>query len=73
MVTASGYARLITHVFAAGDEYLANDAVFGVKDSLIAEFTEHPAGTPAPYGTTPDQPYYTVHYDLVLAGTEESS
>jgi len=72
MVTAPGYARLITHVFAAGDEYLANDAVFGVKDSLIADFTEHPAGTPAPDGTTSDQPYYTVHYDLVLATTEET-
>ena len=71
MVTAPGYSRLITHVFAAGDEYLANDAVFGVKDSLIADFTEHPAGTPAPDGKTPDQPYYTVHYDLVLATTEE--
>ena len=72
MVTAPGYARLITHVFAAGDEYLANDAVFGVKDSLIADFTEHPAGTPAPDGKTPDQPYYTVHYDLVLATTAET-
>jgi len=72
MVTAPGYARLITHVFAAGDEHLADDAVFGVKDSLIADFTEHPAGTPAPDGKTPDQPYYTVHYDLVLATTEET-
>ena len=72
MVTAPGYARLITHVFAAGDEYLANDAVFGVKDSLIAEFTEHPAGTTAPDGKTLDRPYFTVHYDLVLATTEET-
>ena len=72
MVTAPGYARLITHVFAAGDEYLGNDAVFGVKDSLIAEFTEHPAGSRAPDGTTPDQPYYSVSYDLVLATTEET-
>jgi hydroxyquinol 1,2-dioxygenase len=72
MVTAPGYARLITHVFAAGDEFLRNDAVFGVKDSLIADFTEHPAGTPAPYGDTPDRPYYSVSYDLVLATTEET-
>ena len=57
---------------AAGDEYLANDAVFGVKNSLIADFVEHPAGTPASDGNTPDQPYYTVRYDLVLATTEES-
>lgn len=71
MVTAPGYARLITHVFAAGDEHLTDDAVFGVKDSLIADFTEHPAGTPAADRTTPDQPYYTVHYDLVLATTDQ--
>ncbi|TDD16847.1 hydroxyquinol 1,2-dioxygenase [Kribbella turkmenica] len=72
MVTAPGYSRLITHVFAAGDEHLEDDAVFGVKDSLVAEFTEHPAGTAAPDGTTPGRPYYTVHYDLVLATTEET-
>jgi hydroxyquinol 1,2-dioxygenase len=72
MVTAPGYSRLITHVFAAGDEYLDTDAVFGVKQSLIADFTEHPAGTEAPDSSTPDQPYYTVDYDLVLATTEEA-
>jgi hydroxyquinol 1,2-dioxygenase len=43
-----------------------------VKDSLIAEFTEHPAGT-APDGRALDQSYSTVHYDLVLATTEETS
>src|SRR3954471_19963731 len=71
MVTAPGFSRLITHVFAAGDEHLHDDAVFGVKDSLIAEFTEHPAGT-APDGRVLDQPYSTVQYDLVLATTEET-
>jgi hydroxyquinol 1,2-dioxygenase len=72
MVTAPGYARLITHVFARGDAFLGNDAVFGVKDSLIADFTEHPADSTAPDGKTPDKPYYTVSYDLVLATTEET-
>ncbi|MEU4190376.1 intradiol ring-cleavage dioxygenase [Kribbella sp. NPDC026611] len=72
MVTAPGYARLITHVFDEGDPYLDSDAVFGVKQSLIAGFTEHDAGTKAPDGKTPDQPYYTVSYDLVLATTEET-
>ncbi|WP_406050120.1 dioxygenase [Kribbella sp. NBC_00889] len=71
MVTAPGYARLITHVFARGDEYLVKDAVFGVKDSLIADFVEHPAGT-APDGRTFDEPFYTVDYDLILATTEEA-
>ena len=66
MVTAPGFSRLITHVFAAGDEHLHDDAVFGVKDSLIAEFTEHPADREH------EQPYSTVQYDLVLATTEET-
>ncbi|MFI5729852.1 intradiol ring-cleavage dioxygenase [Kribbella sp. NPDC051587] len=55
MVTAPGYHRLITHVFEKGDQYLDQDAVFGVKDSLVTEFTEHPDG------------HYSVNYDLVLA------
>ena len=42
--TRPATATLITHIFVAGDQYLDGDAVFGVKDSLIAEFTEHAAG-----------------------------
>ncbi|SIQ30375.1 hydroxyquinol 1,2-dioxygenase [Rhizobium sp. RU35A] len=38
MVTAPGYRRLITHIFVAGDRYLASDAVFGVKETLIVEY-----------------------------------
>jgi len=72
MVTATGYARLITHVFAAGDEFLGNDAVFGVKGSLIADFGKHPAGSRASDGKTPDQTYYSVSYDLVLATIKET-
>jgi len=71
MVTAPGYTRLITHVFARGDKYLASDAVFGVKDSLIADFVEHPAGT-APDGRTLGESFYTVDYDLILATAEEA-
>jgi protocatechuate 3,4-dioxygenase beta subunit len=35
MISAPGHRRLITHLFIAGDPYLASDAVFGVKPSLI--------------------------------------
>ncbi len=38
MIDAPGYERLITHIFSAGDEYLESDAVFGVKDSLVADY-----------------------------------
>lgn len=66
MVTAPGYRRLITHVFAAGDEHLETDAVFGVKASLVAGFQEHPPGTAAD-GRVMDQDYATVEYDFVIA------
>ena len=65
MVTAPGYRTLITHVFAAGDEYLDRDAVFGVKDSLISEFAEHHGGT-APDGAPQDGRWASIEFDLVL-------
>jgi len=65
MVTAPGYRTLITHVFAAGDEYLYRDAVFGVKDSLISEFAEHQGGI-APDGTGQDGRWASIEFDLVL-------
>jgi hydroxyquinol 1,2-dioxygenase len=68
MIDAPGYERLTTHVFAAGDEYLGSDAVFGVKDSLIAEFARHEPGT-APDGRTLETPWYAMEYDFVLART----
>jgi hydroxyquinol 1,2-dioxygenase len=65
MIDAPGYQRLVTHVFAAGDTYLDSDAVFGVKDSLIREFTEQPAGQ-APDGKQMDRSYCRLHYDFAL-------
>ncbi|MGF1472779.1 MAG: intradiol ring-cleavage dioxygenase [Rubrobacteraceae bacterium] len=70
MVQAPGYQPLITHVFAEGDEYLDTDAVFGVKETLIAEFVPHEPGT-APDGRALDEPFYTMNYDLVLAPAGE--
>jgi catechol 1,2-dioxygenase len=62
-VTAPGYRRLITHVFVAGDPYLDSDAVFGVKQSLVAPF-DHAAAESS------DQSYpgpaYLVRFDICL-------
>jgi hydroxyquinol 1,2-dioxygenase len=66
MVSAPGHRTLVTHIFAAGDEYLTNDAVFGVKESLVADFADHPAGT-GPDGRVVDGPWADVTFDLVLA------
>src|SRR5438128_7769026 len=38
IVSAPGYQPVITHVFVEGDPYLDGDAVYAVKDSLIAKY-----------------------------------
>ncbi|MBC2836886.1 intradiol ring-cleavage dioxygenase [Paragemmobacter straminiformis] len=38
LVTAPGFQRLVTHTFVGDDFYLESDAVFGVKQTLIAPF-----------------------------------
>ena len=38
LVTAPGYQRVVTHTFVGDDRWIASDAVFGVKASLIAPF-----------------------------------
>jgi hydroxyquinol 1,2-dioxygenase len=38
IVSADGFDTTTTHIFVKGDAYLASDAVFGVKDSLIVDF-----------------------------------
>ena len=65
-VEAPGYRTLITHIFVAGDPYLDRDAVFGVKESLITDFTEHPPGT-GPDGRRLEGPWTSVAFDIVLA------
>ena len=66
LVTANGYRRLVTHIFVRGGEYQDSDAVFGVKDSLLVDFVEHPAATAAPDGSHPDRPWTSAHFDIVL-------
>jgi hydroxyquinol 1,2-dioxygenase len=66
MLSAPGYRNIITHVFVAGDGYLDSDVVFGVKSSLVTEFTEHAAGR-APDGTVMQTPYFVAEYDFHLA------
>lgn len=72
MVEAPGYEKLITHVFEDGDEHLDSDAVFGVKDSLVATFARQEPGK-APDGKAMDEPFYTMSYDIVLAPSTETA
>jgi len=66
MIEAPGYEKIATHVFVNGDQYLDSDAVFGVKDTLIADFIHHRPGT-APDGKTMDKDYHTLNFDFALA------
>jgi hydroxyquinol 1,2-dioxygenase len=54
MVEAPGYQRLITHVFRDKDGYLDSDAVFGVRQSLIADWVQQADGS------------YRMDYDFIL-------
>jgi hydroxyquinol 1,2-dioxygenase len=61
MIKAPGYETLITHVFRDGDRYLDSDAVFGVRQSLIAQWEKQADGR------------YLVEYDFVLNPAREAS
>jgi hydroxyquinol 1,2-dioxygenase len=65
IVSAPDHLPVTTHLFVAGSEYLDSDAVFGMKESLVAGFERHPAGTD-PDGQPIETPFYTVAYDFRL-------
>jgi hydroxyquinol 1,2-dioxygenase len=64
-ITAPGYRGVTTHLFRRGDKWLDTDVVYGVKEPLIVDFVEKPAGK-APTGETVNTPFYQIHYDFVL-------
>lgn len=66
ILEADGYETLVTHIFDPDDEYIHSDAVFGVKESLLAKFDliEDPERIAAEH---PDGPFYEVIHDFVLA------
>ena len=67
MIEAPGHRKLTTHVFVAGGPHLADDAVFGVDDALVADFVRHSADEEPPAGGPAGQPWSSLHYDFVLA------
>jgi protocatechuate 3,4-dioxygenase beta subunit len=68
MITATGYERLITHLFVKGDAYLDSDAVFGVKDSLVLDFKLNNSPEAAK-ALDVESPFYDVEYDFILKKT----
>jgi len=67
MVSAERQRTLVTHIFVTGDELLTHDSVFGVKQSLIKDFVQQPAGTPTPDGRNlGDASWARTEFDIVL-------
>ncbi|GAA6028548.1 hypothetical protein JCM8097_007275 [Rhodosporidiobolus ruineniae] len=67
---APGHKALITQVFPRGGEYLKDDAVFAVKDSLLIDVTPL-KGTPPSLGEFDEEIKFEIDYDIVLA-TEDA-
>jgi hydroxyquinol 1,2-dioxygenase len=69
VISADGYEPVTTHVFDSIDPYLASDAVFGVKESLIVNFEEHAADDEAAARFGMREPFVTAEYDFILEGS----
>ena len=67
VVSAPGYDKVTTHVFDSVDKYLDGDAVFGVKNSLIAEFKAHDTRDEVGRELGAEPPFRTCEFDFVLA------
>jgi protocatechuate 3,4-dioxygenase beta subunit len=72
ILKAEGFETLITHIFDPHDPYINSDAVFGVKQSLLADFHLVDDATRA---TTYEfaGPFWEVEYDFVLARRGEAA
>jgi hydroxyquinol 1,2-dioxygenase len=73
VVSAEGYDPVTTHIFDRDDDYLASDAVFAVKDSLICDFVRHETTDSQARQLGIDPPYYTARFDFRLKPASEQS
>lgn len=66
IIKAQGFEDLTTHIFDPDDPYIHSDAVFGVKESLLARFDKvHAPERAQTYGFAGD--FWEVKHDFVLA------
>ena len=70
IVTAPGFEPVVTHIFSPDCQFLNEDAVFGVKPSLIANFERVEDGSS---NDTPSlgYPYWRVEWDFVLTSCKQ--
>jgi hydroxyquinol 1,2-dioxygenase len=70
MISAQGFETLITHIFDPDDPYIHSDAVFGVKESLLAEFKKRTDTEKMREYEFAGDHYYDVEHDFVLSRGE---
>jgi hydroxyquinol 1,2-dioxygenase len=70
IVTADGYRSLVTELFPEDDPYLDQDAVFGVRESLILRYQRRDdvSAMPLTFAAADKlkTPFYIVHFDFTL-------
>lgn len=71
IIDADGFAPLVTHIFDPDDPYINSDAVFGVKESLLAKFNRVEDGA-AITAAGMDGPFWDVAFDFVLSKASSS-
>jgi len=69
VINAPGFETLVTHLFVAGDDYLASDAVYGVKPSLIVGLVPHDGPTWPDGSPSPDR-WFQMSYRFALKAKE---
>ena len=66
IVSAPGYQSVITHVFVEGDPHLDADAVYAVKDSLVAKYKKVNSAEEAKKLGMPN-PFLKLNWDFKLS------
>lgn len=64
-VSAEGHRNVITEVFDEADDYINEDAVFGVRESLAIPYTQVASEEEASKYGVPS-PFYRVKFDFEL-------
>ncbi len=73
LITLDGYDKLTTHIFDPDDRYIHSDAVFGVKQSLMAEFKRKEDAEQAAAHGFDGSVFYDVEYDFVLVKSKTTA
>ena len=69
-VSAKGYEELVTEVFNSLDQYIDEDATFGVRRSLVLPFNREPSDDEKRRFSHIKEPFHMVDFDFILKPLE---